>query len=244
MDLLKTQAVLARIYTDAAFRQRFFSNPRAVGEEIGLPAQDAQQMAQLCSCQVDFFAGSLVRKRLNEVAKLLPLSNRAWGERFSVLFRRYASEHGSQECSPHRKDALAFCKYLKATARRQRLKPPGAIDLVRYEAAWLSMADAGRRSSVAFLRYPLAALSRLTPEDPPPAMPRRAFALAIWFRFSRRSKLHHWVLALPGCPAHWRFAHLDRPHVARLASPARAQARTNLVETQDRAPGPGLQGVT
>jgi len=34
MDLWKTQAVLARIYTDAAFRQRFFGDPLAVGEEM------------------------------------------------------------------------------------------------------------------------------------------------------------------------------------------------------------------
>ncbi len=239
MDLLKTQAVLARIYTDAAFRQRFFSDPLAVAEEIGLLREDAWQLAQLPSRQVGFFAESLLRKRLNEVAKLLPLSYRAWGEQFSALFRRYASEHGLEESSQHRQDALAFCKYLKDTARRERLEP-GAMDLLRYEAAGLTMADPGRRWNVMWLHYPLAALPRLAQAGSPQAPPRLGFGLAIWFRLSRRSKLRHSVLAFSDFPAPKLFARLDRPRAARLASPAGTQGRANLVELPKlgpRAPG-------
>ncbi len=79
MGLARLQEVLAQLYTDAALRERFFADPQGVSEALGLQPEEAQQLTQLSAPQVDFFAESLKRKRLNEACKLLPLTRRVLG---------------------------------------------------------------------------------------------------------------------------------------------------------------------
>jgi hypothetical protein len=64
MGLAQIQQVLARLYTDAALRERFFADPQRTGAELGLDAGEVHQLAHLSVQQVTFFARSLQRKRL------------------------------------------------------------------------------------------------------------------------------------------------------------------------------------
>jgi len=197
MDLAKTQLLLVQLYTDAALRERFFSDPEAAGREFGLDRQQAREFAKLSACQVNFFADSLIRKRLGEVRRLLPLTRKALGARFEVLFRRYAEIHRLEMPKPHQNDAISFTAFLEHSARTEFSKMPWGLDAARFEAACLAAIAAGRRWIVRLFRYPIQELLRSVagPDQAPPPRPRPT--LAIWLRFSRSGQLRSFVLSPP-----------------------------------------------
>ncbi len=86
MGLAAVQTALARLYTDAAWRDRFLAEPALAGPEAGLDAAETARLAALPPTQVELVATSLRRKRLGEVARLLPLTHRALKPRFAALF--------------------------------------------------------------------------------------------------------------------------------------------------------------
>ena len=47
MELSKFQQILARLYTDRSFRERFFTSPCATGAELGLSTEELEQLARL-----------------------------------------------------------------------------------------------------------------------------------------------------------------------------------------------------
>jgi hypothetical protein len=59
MGLAQIQRVLATLYTDAVWRERFFADPPGGGAALGLSAAEIQQLAQLSAQQVACFAGAL-----------------------------------------------------------------------------------------------------------------------------------------------------------------------------------------
>ena len=65
MGLLDVQSVLARLYTDSAFREGFFHDPFAAG--TGLTEAEQRLLAALDRQQVERFARSLKQKRLGLV---------------------------------------------------------------------------------------------------------------------------------------------------------------------------------
>ena len=72
MGLAHIQQGLAQLVTNAQVCERFFADPHAVGQTLGLSPEEVSQLAQLSPQQVNCFASSLQRKRLNEVCKLAP----------------------------------------------------------------------------------------------------------------------------------------------------------------------------
>lgn len=197
MDLTQMQRALAKLYTDPSWRKQFFVNPQAVGEAWGLSATDTQQMAQLQVQQVDFFAGSLQRKRLNEICKLLPLSHRVLGKRFAELFRRYAETHLPKGAKQHQEDVIAFVTYVEDIVRNERLEPAWVVELLRYEKARLIAARPARRLTVRWFGCAINKLVQsLAQEDGTPCLIERP-SLALWFRFSRQARLRQIILSLP-----------------------------------------------
>src|SRR5690349_6627866 len=93
MGLADVQGVLAQLYTNTALREHFLTDPRGVGQQLGLETADIEQIAQLSAQQVTRFAHSLHNKRLGEVYKLLPLSYKVLGKRFTALFCQYADTY-------------------------------------------------------------------------------------------------------------------------------------------------------
>ncbi len=148
MELAKLQQILARLYTDRGFRERFFNDPFAVAAELGLSPIEVDRLRDLLGAQVGFFASSLVRKRLNEVRKLLPLSSRVLGRTFESLFWRYAETHTLKALKPDEQDAVAFSSYIVREARSKNLDPPWSVDVARYEAARVEVLALGRRWAV------------------------------------------------------------------------------------------------
>ena len=197
MGLARIQRVMTKLYTDASFRDRFFADPQAVGRALELSSDEEQQLAQLAAPQVNFFANSLRRKRLNEVCKLLPLTHRVLGEGFVKLFWRYAVTYVPKGIKKHQEDAFAFCAFVRHVVLGEGIEPPWVVDLVRYEVARLKATNPTCRWMVGWFRYPMGMLVRsLTQGDGvllPPVQPTIAF----WFRPLRRSRLCHIDLSLP-----------------------------------------------
>lgn len=182
MGLAQTQQVLAQLYTNTELRNRFFANPQTVGAELGLSEAETQQLAQISAQQVNIFANSLKWKRLGEVRELLPRTARVLGKNFTTLFWRYAETHIPQGIKKHRQDAIAFSNFIQ----QQKIEPAWVSDLVRYEKTWLLAYESHRSLQVCWFRYPIDKLGS-TQEI------HRQLTLAIWWRLTARSQLHHIV---------------------------------------------------
>jgi hypothetical protein len=185
MGLAQTQQVLAQLYTNSEFRERFFANPQVVGTELGLSGDEAETLAQLSAQEVNIFANSLKWKRLGEIRELLPRTAKVLGKNFTSLFWRYAETHLPTGIKKHREDAIAFANFMTKMAQAENIEPAWVADLVRYEKTWLLTSEPGSRFQVCLFRY---AIHRDYTAKP---------TLAIWFCLSERSQLHHIILSLP-----------------------------------------------
>lgn len=182
MGLAQTQQVLAQLYTNTEFRERFFANPQAVAVELGLSGDEVQQLAQLSAQDLNIFANSLKWKRLGEIRELLPRTAKVLGKNFNTLFWRYAETHLLTGIKKHRDDAIAFANFIAKVAHDEDLEPVWVADLVRYEKTWLLAYEPGICWKFCWLRY---AIHRDFTAKP---------TLAIWWRWSGRSQLHHIIV--------------------------------------------------
>jgi enoyl-CoA hydratase/carnithine racemase len=130
MGLADVQAALARLFTDADLRDRFFNDPIATGRTLGLAEAEANGLASLVRVDVDRFAATLRRKRVDDARKFLPLTAQALGHSFAPLL--LASISDSIPPARHRDDARAFVAHLS----RPEVNPPWAGDLARFELAF------------------------------------------------------------------------------------------------------------
>jgi hypothetical protein len=143
MGLRETQALLARLFTDAQLRRAFFEAPVATGKGFGLGAAEAETLARLDRREVEDFARSLLGKRALDARKALPLTARALGEAFDPLL--FDAIEGPPAPQRHRADAAALATLLAS----RRCEPPWIGDLARYEMAFVS---AGRPGALFLMR--------------------------------------------------------------------------------------------
>jgi hypothetical protein len=190
MGLAALQGALARLSIDPALRDRFFTDPAAVGAELGLDVADARELARISRDQVEQFADSLRRKRRDQVRRVVPLAAQALGTRYHGLFERYLAESPPRGSKADLDDAVAFVEGLRRWA--DQVEPPWAVDLARYELAWRQAARAGGLPIVRTFRFPVARLAR----GEAPVAPRPT--LALWWRPARRGRVRHLVVAMPG----------------------------------------------
>lgn len=197
MELAAQQQALARIYTNTELRERFFADPQTTGRQLKLHPKDVEQLASLSPKQVHFYARSLLRKRMNAVGKLLPLSCRAFGDRFPALFWRYAETQNPQGPPKHHEDAFAFSEFLLSEVH-DGLELPWVVDLLCYETASLKAVSGNNRLLIRVFRSQVHCLPRslvLSNEIPAP-LNRPCFAF--WLRLFKRKRLLHKVVSLPG----------------------------------------------
>lgn len=197
MGLAQVQSFLAELYTDAALRDRYFAETAMVSEQYGLSSEETHQIRQMSAEQVDFFAGSLQRKRLNGVASLLPLSRRALGERFTELFTEFSGTFLPFGTNKQRKDARAFAIFVERLAQERQIGPRWVLELMRYEAAELAATDPTSHCVIRWFHEPLSTLVRRSAEFAPPLTDASRATLAIWWRISPGSRLGHISLSFP-----------------------------------------------
>ena len=191
MGLAEVQGALARLYVDSNLRDRFFTNPAAVGAELGLDSEEALSLARVPRRQVDQFAESLRRKRRDQVRRVVPITARALGPEYAASFERYVNEAPPRGSKADLEDAAGFVAALCRWANQ--VEPPWAVDLARYELAWRQAARVGRIPIVRMFRFAVANLA--TRREPEPVAPRTT--LACWWRPTRRGVVRHIAMAMP-----------------------------------------------
>ena len=181
------QRALARLYTDGSLRERFFADA-ATGISLGLAPEETAQLLR-SQREIEAFARSLHAKRLGDTARMLPATRRELGLRFKALFHEYAAAPPPEGTRKVQEDAVRFARFLGT----QRHDPSAqlALELARYESAWLEAA--GPCFLVRWFRLPVHRLVR--EEDAPPAS-GRGF-LGVWLRPGSRGRLRHVWLRLP-----------------------------------------------
>lgn len=117
MSLLEQQNLLTRLYVDENLRRAFLSDPSAVAEPFGLSDAEIEEISSILPGEIDHFADSLMRKRMREVEKMLPLTRSALQESFETHFIGYTAVTPSSLEISRAEDVLEFCRYLEKEAK-------------------------------------------------------------------------------------------------------------------------------
>ena len=112
MSLLEQQNLLARLYTDESLRRAFLSDPTGTAAQFGLSPTEIEDIERVLPDELTGFAESLLRKRMNEVEKMLPLIKKALGVDFEPLFAKYVQTTPESKELKRIGDALAFCAFV------------------------------------------------------------------------------------------------------------------------------------
>ncbi|HYN84807.1 MAG TPA: hypothetical protein VER32_06120 [Pyrinomonadaceae bacterium] len=142
------------------------------------------------------FVGPVHDRRLGEVCKLLPLTNRVLGRRFGEVFTRYAKEM-KPAAKKHLGDALSFALFLERTARRERFEPRWVLDLMRYEKSRIKASDPRRRVVACLFRHDISRLVRSVARREVETVALRRLCAAVWMRRRRGEPVRYAVLSLP-----------------------------------------------
>ena len=162
MALQHLQAVLARLYLDSAYRERFFADREAALRDEPLAEEERRQLLALDHRQVERFSRSLQSKRRDAVREFVPATANALGDAYRPRFAAYADAHlSTPEPLP---DALQFAGYVAA----QPDLPLWPRELARLERLRLEILNA-------------AYAPGLTPE----AWTHRTLSLTSWARVER-----------------------------------------------------------
>jgi hypothetical protein len=175
MGLLEQQNFLAQIFTDEKMRRNFWQDPEKVGQENDLEANEIAQLKQIVSADLDFFADSLVHKRLHEVEKLLPLTRKALEANFSRLFSEFSQTFQPQSVKKHLEDAIEFCRFVRRNEDLSAL----ARETAKFEETRHEFFSQKRTIAFCLLKSNLFSS-------------RSKYGLAVWFRIGRR--VRHFIL--------------------------------------------------
>jgi hypothetical protein len=175
MGLMETQALLARLFTDAQARRAFFAAPEDFARRSGLNPEEAEAMARLDPEETEAFAASLLGKRVLDARKALPLTAKTLGKDFDRLL--VEALQGPPAPERHRADAAALTGLLSSRV----FDPPWIADLARYEMAFVSAARPGAVMILRRFAYPVDEIARqLVAGARPSVRPRRR--LGLWLR--------------------------------------------------------------
>jgi hypothetical protein len=197
MGLAEIEQILSRLTTDEALRGRFVDNPFALGRELGLSAAESRHLRREAATRFNSFAASSRDRRMVDMGKLLPLTQRILQGRFAAHFNHYAATHESGGIERLFGDALDFADYLEKSLREERVGSGWTLELLRYEKARLRAADPNRRLVVAVFRHDISRLVRsVARKEEQPAVVRRP-TLAAWWRSKRHTPVRYAVFSRP-----------------------------------------------
>jgi hypothetical protein len=102
----------ARLLRDGSLRDAFTADPSHLAKQFGVSDADLRALASLPSVDLEFQANVLLRKRYDEVRRVLPVTCARLGEGAWPSFKEYARSHWPQRVPMALYDARAFCNYL------------------------------------------------------------------------------------------------------------------------------------
>lgn len=192
MPLKETQALLARLFTDAGLRRAFAADPGGTARKFGMDENAASAFAAIDQDAVERYARSLLGKRALDARKALPLTARALGDDFDRLF--FEAVETPPPPGRHKADAAAFAGRLAAMADAGPARAPWIGDLARYELAFVESARPGAVCIFRRFRFPVARIaSALLLGETVQAAPRRCFC--VWLR-APGTRLFHRLFSL------------------------------------------------
>lgn len=154
MALRETQALLARIFTDAEARREFFDDRYRAARAFGLSETETEAIVALDKCEVESFARSLLGKRALDARKTLPLTAKALGQEFDRLL--FEAIDGPPQPQRHRADAAALTRLLAS----RPMDPPWIGDLARYEMGFVAAARPGAFFLMRRFAFPVDEIAR------------------------------------------------------------------------------------
>ncbi len=186
MSLLEVQNFLARVYTDENLRREFSSAPQQIGKENNLTEKEIVELIAILPNEVNFFADSLVWKRLREVEKLLPLTKKALAEDFEKYFCEFANQFAPVSIKKHLEDAVGYTKFLQT----RELAPDWIKDFVKFEQTKLEFNGYGKLFVFKQFNFNIKEIS-LQPANPKKEFNRKK-TFAVWLRFGKQTRLYIW----------------------------------------------------
>ncbi len=199
MSLKTVQKVLARIYTDSKLRDNFLTNPDVVGASLSLNCQEILQLSQLSSKQVNLFANSLKHKRLGEIRKLLPLTNKILGKELDRLFFKYSETYLPTGIKKHLLDAIALTEFIEQQITTNNIQPAWILDVLRYEKIRLKMLQGKQLIMSDRFNYHLESLINSLDSDAQPQLNPQP-NLGIWFKLTPKEKWRSLFFPIPIFP--------------------------------------------
>ena len=197
MGLSDIEQILTRLSADKGLRDRFVENPFAVGRELGLSAAGSRQLRREAAARFDSFAATPRERRFVQVNKLLPLTHRVLGARFTSYFDRYVAEHGDVAVERLFCDVLRFAEYLEEQMKGDYLGSGWTLDLLRFEKSRVKAADPNRRLVFATFRHDISRLVRgVARKDAMFEVVVRRSA-AVWWRRRPHEPIRYAVFAAP-----------------------------------------------
>jgi hypothetical protein len=182
MSLEEQQNLLAKLYTDAEFRRAFLSEPAKIGAENELSEREIEEIAEIMPEELNFFADSLVWKRLREAEKFLPLTRRVLGEDFAKYFREFSQKFNPQTVKKHFEDALEFCRFL-----RNRNISDFAQNAAKFEQSKLEFFGLEKPLVVCRLDFDVRKFNA-SEQNFSGGTPARQKKIAVWLRIGKRVK--------------------------------------------------------
>ncbi len=183
MALKEQQDLLARLYTDRQFAEKYFYHPDSAVSDSGISVEEAQDIAASAGEEIRIFADSLIGKRLREVEKLLPVTGKFLGEEFQKLFREHAKKFSPTSLKKHFEDAIEFRAFLEVSCSVDSK----AKDVVKFETLKLQHFAEVRRLTIGQLRYDIRPLFDSQRRIDGLVIKKKR-SLAIWLRINERSR--------------------------------------------------------
>jgi hypothetical protein len=113
MELKNYQILLAKLYTDAKFRDLFWKNPALIGKEFGLDENTANLLAQENKKEIENYSQILINKRLTAFKNICPLTTQWLGQKLHSIFNEFSDNHLKDEPDRYIQDAFYFGKFLQ-----------------------------------------------------------------------------------------------------------------------------------
>lgn len=199
MSLEQQQAVLARLLTDTAFRQRWLQNPSELDPSTGLSPDEQHLLSSLPAELLTYQAQALLNKRRHELHKLLPLTFRGLGEKALALHTLFAETYLPQGLTPHRTEALHFTHWLRQHIRHAPQLPPELGELARYEAALLAGYEPGRWGGLHHIALRIQDWKQGLEAGQSVAQLRHTIrpgkTLLLWIRLGQQGILRRWMIS-------------------------------------------------
>ena len=189
MELKKTQALLARLYTDEPFRKAFIADPAQAAAEYKLNYAELDQLAELAVGPAKTFSFALIRKRFGQIVNHLPATRRVLRRQTWDAFRAFAGQYNPKGIGRHLDDAIAFANFLGGKQITQMDAPPWWPLILGYELPSLKALAAPYYFKLKLYRHDILQLYHNS-GDPAADYTGRP-QLVIWAKFSPGGRVRH-----------------------------------------------------